>query len=142
MDTQSHFQVRFRNILHVLFHYAKQIIKANRVSIIGPQLDFEEILDNLTTTFPVSHNFNNICKGVGKCNEGWRSKFGRAGTQLRRREGKSHGLYETLAMYIVGYSFSVMYIQYYKQTSFSHMSKLDHKESLIQMNKFGKRLSQ
>ena len=39
------------------------------------------------------------------------------GDQLRGREGESHGLHETLAMYIVGYSFSVLYMQYYKNTN-------------------------
>ena len=34
------------------------------------------------------------------------------------RERQSHGLHETLAMYIVGYSFSVMYIQYHKTNFF------------------------
>ena len=56
------------------------------------------LLDKLTINF-----------SQGKCTEGWRIKFGRGGRMgrrdsTRRLEGESqgsHGLYETLAMYIV-----------------------------------------
>ena len=50
---------------------------------------------------------------------------GEKGDQLRGREGESHGLHETLPLYIVGYSFSVMYMQYYK-TNFFFNIKVSH----------------